>query len=276
MILDDTGTLAFLFLTMKSINLSYGKVNFTLSENAIADTLRARVPYESIPRRAFDAYQINNAPVLVNRRRPSQENGWHGYNDIQISIAKYLFGGTNYLLEFNDYHVKKYRKEYTSMFAGMQADISIHSGIGFNIFAAPVSRYHVALNLQCSSRADAERLRDYWFETVTLRYLPVKRQKENTRYWNCKSYDGTGKPNQCFAIYPTGNNKLRLEYRRNNMASMRGIFSTKFAERLTLENSFKCLTQPKTMNAIFWQTARHFFTIEDQEKIFGTFPAYSE
>jgi hypothetical protein len=188
---------------MKSIKLSYGNVNFSIAENALIDTIRFRVPYVASPRRAFDAYQVNNTSVLVNRRRPSQSNGWHGRNDIQISIAKYLGGGTNNLIEFNDYHVKKYRKEYASMFADLQADIGKRSGIGFNIFNSQCSRLHVALNLQCKSFADAERLRDYWFESVNLRYLPVKRRRKTTCYWNCRSYDGTGKPNQTFAIYPT-------------------------------------------------------------------------
>lgn len=259
-------------MTKKSLtntNLSFicGNVNFSIPENALADTLRYRVPYVSTPRRKFERFKLNNSFVRVARHPPCDANGWHGRNDIQISVAKYLSGGENNQVEFNDYRRRDYEKRHTIIFADLQADIIKASGINFNIFDSQWSRYHVALNLQCKSFADAEKLRDYWFESVNLRYLPVKRRHKTTCYWNCRSYDGTGKPNQCFAVYPTGKDKLRLEYRRNNSQSVAGLIKSSIAKSLTLENNFRCLSQPETMNAVFWHTARHFFTADEQKKL---------
>lgn len=261
---------------MNILTFNYGNVKFSAPEYPLIDTFRFRVPYVSSPRRAFDRYEIDKTAVLVNRRRPSQSNGWHGYNDIQTSVAKYLGGGENNQVEFNDYRRRDYRKHHTAIFTALQADIGTHSGINFNIFDSHCSRYHVALNLQCDNRQDAERLRDYWFESVNLRYLPNKHKHKNSCYWNCKSYDGSQtQPNQTFVIYPTGKNKLRLEYRRNDIASVRGMLKSSLAASLKLEHSFGSLSQPKAMNGVFWHTARHFFTAEDKEKIFGTVGAYS-
>lgn len=263
-------------MTKKSLtnnNLSFisGNVKFTVPENALIDTFRFRVGYVSTPRRKFDEYQIDNTSVLVNRRRPAQANGWHGYNDIQTSVAKYLGGGENNQVEFTDYRRRDYKKHHTAIFTALQNDIGKASGIGFNIFDAMSSRLHTAVNLQCESFADAERLRDYFFETVNLRYLTDKRRHKATCYWNCPSYKGSGKPNQCFAIYPTGNNKLRFEYRRNNMRSVQDMFKTKFAKVSKLENNFKSLSKPETMNRIFWNTAIYFFNSEDRKIIVKSF-----
>ncbi len=85
---------------MKSLantNLSFicGNVNFSIPENALADTFRYRIPYVSSPRRKFERFKINNSFVRVARHPPCDANGWHGRNDIQISVAKYLGGGEN-------------------------------------------------------------------------------------------------------------------------------------------------------------------------------------
>lgn len=254
-------------LTNNRLHFNIGGVNFSARENALADTLRFRVPYVSTSRRKFERFKIDNSFVRVVRHPPSDANGWHGRNDIQISVAKNMGGGTNNQVEFNDYRRRDYKRRHTAIFTALQAAISSKSGIVFDIFNSQCSRYHVAVNLQCESLADAERLRDFWFETVDLRYLPVKRRHKTTCYWNCRSYDGTGKPNQCFAVYPTGKDKLRLEYRRNNSQSVEGLIKSSVGKSLKLENKFRSLSQPKTMNAVFWNTARHFFTAEDQEKL---------
>lgn len=252
---------------MKSINLSYGNVNFSLSENALIDSFGWLASYQFSPH-GLNKFKIdNNVGVLINRRMPSALNGWHGLSNIQISVAKFLGGGENNQVEFTDYRRRDYERRHTAIFSPLQAAISTKAGICFDIFNSQSSRLHIAVNLQCASNRDAERLRDYLFESVNLRYLPVKRQKENTRYWNCRSYEGSGTPNQAFAVYPTGKDKLRLEYRRNNTASVRSLVNSRFGELLNLENNFRSLSHSDMMNHIFWNTAQHFFDSEDRRKI---------
>lgn len=256
---------------MSSIKLSYGSVNFSIPEHPLIDSFGWLTSYQFSPH-GLNKFKVDNdVAVLVNRRMPSDLNGWHGLTNIQISIAKYLGGGENNQVEFNSYRRRDYQKRHKDIFTPLQDIICSKSGIDFDIFRSPSSRLHIALNLQCESRSDAAKLRDYFFETVNLRYLPVKRQKENTRYWNCPSYDGTGKPNQCFAVYPTGKGKLRLEYRRNNTKSVRSLVNSKCGELLSLENNFGSLSHPEMMNHIFWNTAIHFFKPEDRRKIVKSF-----
>lgn len=278
---------------MNKVAFSYNGVNAVIAENALIDTLRFRVlPFHPSPNQ-YDSFEIRNTKVLIHNRKPHILNSFRPFNDVQISIAKYLMGGTNFSYDFNDYRVRDYKKHHKAFFRELQADIAAHSGITFDIFRVPASRLHIALNVQCESIRDAEWIRDYLFETVDLTrwHLPNKWKSGNTRYWNCPSFvlddddqrkkltrlDGSlVQANQCFALYPTGNRKLRFEYRRNNAASVQRLVHSSFGASLNLENNFECLSQPQIMNAIFWRWGLPFFAPDVQEKIVKSFSLRNE
>lgn len=276
---------------MNNITFSYNSVNALISENALIDTFRFRViPFTYSPKE-FDSFESNNTAVLIHNHKPHLLNSFRAFNDIQVSIAKYLYGGNNFCFDFNDYRMREYQKHHAAIFKNLESDIKTNAGIAFDIFAAPCSRLHLALNVQCESFQNAARLRDYFYETVNLRYLPNKWKDKNTCYWNCPSYipDDDDKrkkltrlngslvqSNQTLALYPTGNSKLRFEYRRNNAASVQRLIASGFGASLKLENNFRSLSQPEAMNAIFWHTVRHFFDAEIQRLIVKSFSLRNE
>ncbi len=274
---------------MKSIIFSYGNVNFSLSQNALIDTIRFRefrryasaslvkpYGYYQGVNRIYKNFELNDTNVSVDGYQPTTINSYRAFFDVETSIAKYLFSGDN---SKGYKYGSEYLKNYHWNFNLLQGGIRANTGIGLSVFRSGISRIHFDINFDCGTPRNAEKLRDFLFDAGTIPHLPNKYPYENTRYWNCRSYilddddkrktDNDGllvQPNRTFALYTKGR-YLHGETRYNNSASVRGLIKSKFGKSLILENNFKSFSQLENMNKILWRDLIHLFAESDRERI---------
>ncbi len=263
---------------MDSISVCYNDVNFRISENSLIDTFRFRVGCEHsyyAPNHYGDAVKLDGITIAADRYNGGKFNFYNPFFDFETSVSALLFGDNHAGYS----HESELYKNFDWQMNRFQLLVRSQFGGSFNAYRASCSRLHIAVNFDCYTPENAVSLRDNWYEFAALPHLKNKKAFENTRYFNCRSYnpddddkrrtykDGSLiQSNKTFALYPVGSD-LRGELRFNNSASVRALFRSKLGKALKLVNNFRYLSQPHIMNAIFWDTAINLFDKKDREII---------